>query len=76
VAGTVSFNSMLVDFLLNLKALITSPAERTGASPDGLAVRGFKRLLAAGTLAVFAVFAAVVILVLFVVAMVYVFPCL
>jgi hypothetical protein len=51
---------MLVDFLLNLKAAIKSSAERTGASPAGLAVLGFKRLLAAGTLAVFVVFAAAV----------------
>jgi hypothetical protein len=67
---------MLVDFLLNLKAAIRSSAERTGASLAGLAVLGFKRLLAAGALEVFVVFAVVVVLVLLGVLMVYVFPCL
>jgi hypothetical protein len=52
---------MLVDFLLNLKALITSSAERTGAALVGLAGRGLTLRLTAGARAVFAVFAAVVV---------------
>jgi len=52
--------------------LITFSAERTDATFAGLAVRGVKRLLAAGTLAAFTVLAAVVVFVLFGVVMVYV----
>jgi hypothetical protein len=47
-----------------------SSAERTCAFFAGLAVRGFKLVLAAGTLAVFVAFAVVVILVLFGVVMI------
>jgi hypothetical protein len=54
-----SFNSMLVDPLLNSNACASSSGERTGALLAGLAVPAFTLVLAAVTLAVFPVLAVV-----------------